>query len=42
MICCPKYITKMGPAKDYYVHYAYCPRCAEKFGHNYMSIFALQ
>jgi len=38
----PKYVTKMGPAKDYYVHYAYCPGCVEKFGHNYMVIFARQ
>jgi len=38
----PKYITQMGPAKDYYVHYAYCPGCVGKFGHNYMIIFALQ
>lgn len=28
-------------AKTYYVHYAYCPKCAEKFGHNYMILFAL-
>jgi hypothetical protein len=27
-------------AKDYYVHYAYCPKCAEEAGHNYMVIFA--
>ena len=27
-------------AKDYYVHYAYCPKCARKFGHNYMILFA--
>jgi hypothetical protein len=27
-------------AKDYYVHYAYCPKCAKKFGHNYMILFA--
>jgi len=27
-------------AKDYYVHYAYCPKCAKKFGHNYMVLFA--
>lgn len=27
-------------AKDYYVHYAYCPKCAKKFGHNYMIFFA--
>ena len=27
-------------AKDFYIHYAYCPKCAEKYGHNYMIIFA--
>lgn len=27
-------------AQDYYVHYAYCPKCAKKFGHNYMILFA--
>lgn len=27
-------------AKDYYIHYAYCPKCAKKFGHNYMILFA--
>lgn len=27
-------------AIDYYVHYAYCPKCAKKFGHNYMVLFA--
>ena len=27
-------------AKDYYIHYAYCPKCATKFGHNYMILFA--
>ncbi len=27
-------------AKDYYVHYAYCPKCAEEKGHNYMVFFA--
>ena len=26
--------------KDYYVHYAYCPKCALKSGHNYMVFFA--
>ena len=44
----PKFIKKMDAllkdqnkkAKDYYVHYAYCPKCAEKFGHNYMILFA--
>ena len=27
-------------AEDYYVHYAYCPGCAKKFGKNYMILFA--
>ena len=25
---------------DFYVHYAYCPKCQKKFGHNYMILFA--
>ncbi|MBW2995379.1 hypothetical protein KY312_03425 [Candidatus Woesearchaeota archaeon] len=44
----PKFIKEMNEylskkkkkAKDYYVHYAYCPGCAKKFGHNYMILFA--
>lgn len=24
----------------YYIHYAYCPKCAQKFGHNYGVVFA--
>jgi len=28
-------------AIDYYVHYAYCPKCAKESGHNYMILFAL-
>jgi len=27
-------------AVDYYVHYAYCPKCAKERGHNYMILFA--
>lgn len=27
-------------ATDYYVHYAYCPKCAEKYTNNYILIFA--
>lgn len=27
-------------AKKYYVHYAYCPKCSQKFGHNYCVVFA--
>lgn len=27
-------------AKDFYVHYAYCPKCAKERGHNYMILFA--
>lgn len=44
----PKFIKEMNiylesqdkKAKDYYVHYAYCPKCAKKFNHNYMVLFA--
>ncbi len=25
---------------DFYVHYAYCPKCSKKFEHNYMVLFA--
>ncbi|OPX91505.1 MAG: hypothetical protein A4E53_00696 [Pelotomaculum sp. PtaB.Bin104] len=36
-----QYLSESGKkAKDYYVHYAYCPKCAKKFGHNYMILFA--
>jgi hypothetical protein len=28
-------------AVDYYVHYAFCPKCAKERGHNYMILFAL-
>ena len=35
------YLKEKGQtAKDYYVHYAYCPKCARKNGHNYMILFA--
>lgn len=35
------YLAETGKkAKDYYIHYAYCPKCAKKFGHNYMIMFA--
>jgi hypothetical protein len=27
-------------AKEYYIHYAYCPKCSKKFGHNYTVLFA--
>lgn len=44
----PKHIKEMEKhlesenqkARDYYVHYAYCPKCAKKFEHNYMILFA--
>jgi NMD protein affecting ribosome stability and mRNA decay len=26
-------------AKKYYVHHAYCPKCAKEKGHNYMVLF---
>ncbi len=36
-----EYLLEKGKkAQDYYIHYAYCPKCAEKFGHNYMIMFA--
>jgi hypothetical protein len=35
------YLGKSGEkAKNYYVHYAYCPKCAKEKGHNYMVLFA--
>ena len=45
----PKFIKEMDTmlkeggqvAKDYYVHYAYCPKCSKERGHNYMILFAL-
>lgn len=36
-----KYLSEQGKsAKDYFVHYAYCPKCAKESGHNYMILFA--
>ncbi len=36
-----EYLEKEGKkATDLYIHYAYCPKCAKKFGHNYMTFFA--
>jgi len=44
----PKFIKEMNEylakkdkkAKKYYVHYAYCPGCAKKYGKNHMILFA--
>lgn len=44
----PKFMKQMNEylraqdekADDYYIHYAYCPKCSKKFGHNYMVLFA--
>lgn len=44
----PKFIKQMKTelkssnqaAVDFYVHYAYCPKCAKKYGNNYMILFA--
>ena len=44
----PKYIKEMEKylseqdktPKDYYIHYAFCPKCAKENGHNYMILFA--
>ena len=35
------YLAKQDKkASDYYVHYAYCPKCAKEAGHNFMVLFA--
>jgi hypothetical protein len=35
------YLEKKGKkAKDYYIHYAYCPKCSKKYNHNYAVLFA--
>ncbi len=44
----PKWIKDMNAhaagqgktVKKYYFHYAYCPKCSKKFGHNYTVAFA--
>ena len=34
------YLASVGKkANKYYVHYAYCPKCAKESGHNYMILF---
>jgi len=36
-----EYLVETGKkSKDYYIHYAYCPKCAKKFEHNYMIFLA--
>lgn len=43
----PKFIKQMDTymakqdkeASNYYIHYAYCPKCAKEAGHNYMVMF---
>jgi len=36
-----KYLAKTGDgSSDMYIHYTYCPKCAKKYGHNYMIFFA--
>lgn len=32
--------SKNQKALKYYFHYAYCPKCSQKFGHNYCVAFA--
>ncbi len=35
------YVAQKGKSiKKYYFHYAYCPKCAKKYGHNYCVAFA--
>ncbi|HQI74796.1 MAG TPA: hypothetical protein PLY37_02995 [Candidatus Pacearchaeota archaeon] len=44
----PKFIKEMDSylatqnkkAKDYYFYYTTCPKCAKKWGHNYIVVFA--
>ena len=44
----PKFMKQMNvylnaqdkKADNYYIHYAYCPKCSKEFGHNYMILFA--
>lgn len=44
----PKYIAEMNgylasigkSAKKYYFYFAYCPKCAKKYGHNYIVALA--
>lgn len=31
---------KVPKDSEYYIHYAYCPKCAKKYGDNYMILFA--
>lgn len=33
-------LSKGQKVKKYYFHYAYCPKCSKKFGHNYTIAFA--
>lgn len=36
-----KYVAgKKKTVKKYYFHYAYCPKCSKKYGHNYCIAFA--
>lgn len=36
-----RYLNESGESsKDYYIHYAYCPLCAKRYGHNYVTLFA--
>ncbi len=32
--------SKKQKSHKYYIHYAYCPKCAKKYGHNYGIVFA--
>jgi len=35
------YVTGKGQTvKDYYFYYTTCPKCAKKYGHNYVVVFA--
>lgn len=44
----PKWLSQMAKfladknqkSLKYFIHYAYCPKCAKKYGHNYGIVFA--
>lgn len=40
--CLEKEGKKIPGDDEYYIHYAYCPKCGEKYGNNYMILFAKQ
>lgn len=39
-MCLEKEGKKVPTDDEYYIHYAYCPKCEKKYGHHYMILFA--